>query len=219
MSGVRLVVFDLDGTLIDSRRDLARAANEVLARHGRGPLAEDAVTRMVGEGARVLVERVFLASGLPPPAADDLDEFNRQYHAHLVDTTRPYEGVDALLREVSRRCATALLTNKPESHAARLLAHFGWSTLLPSLVGGEGPHPRKPAAAGLRALMAQAGASPAETVMMGDSHVDLATARAAGARFAFARYGFGGPSVAAASLAEGDWILDAPGDLVRCLAS
>jgi phosphoglycolate phosphatase len=219
MSGVRLIVFDLDGTLIDSRRDLARAANEVLARREHGPLAEDAVTRMVGEGARVLLERAFLASGLPPPAGDDLDEFNRQYHAHLVDSTRPYEGVDALLREASRRCATALLTNKPEPHAARLVAHFGWSPLLPALVGGDGPHPRKPAAEGLRALMAQAGASPAETVMMGDSHVDLATARAADVRFAFARYGFGAPSVAPASLAEGDWILDAPGDLVRCLAS
>lgn len=219
MSAIRLVVFDLDGTLIDSRRDLASAANDLLARRGRAPLPLATVTAMVGEGARVLIERVFEAAGLPTPGEDDLAEFARSYHARLVETTGPYEGADETLRRVSALCRLAIVTNKPRSHTGRLVEHFGWAPLVGTIIGGDAPFPRKPSPLGLRDAMAQAGVSPSETVMVGDSHVDLATARAAGVRFAFARYGFGAPSVPVGSLAEGDWVLDRPPDLVGYLVN
>ena len=218
MSAIRLVVFDLDGTLIDSRRDLARAANEVLASRGGGPLAEDAVTRMVGDGARALLERAFAAAGLPPPGDADLQAFNRCYHAHLFDTTLPYEGADAMVRAAAAHGIACLLTNKPEPHARRLVEHFGWAPLLAAVVGGDAAWPRKPAPDGLLAVMTQAGAEAAETVLVGDSHVDLATARAAGVRLALARYGFGAESVDPARLGPDDWVLDAPADLAPRLA-
>lgn len=212
-----LVVFDLDGTLIDSRRDLAGAANDVLVRRARPPLPVESVARMVGEGARVLVERAFAAAALPAPGDDELAEFAARYHARLTETTRPYDGADEALRGAAARCRVAIVTNKPLAHTRRLVDHFGWAPFLASVVGGDGPHPRKPSPVGLEAVMREAGATGLDTVMVGDSSVDLAVARAAGARFAFARYGFGAESVAAADLAAGDWVLDAPGDLLALL--
>lgn len=219
MSRIRLVVFDLDGTLIDSRRDLARATNDVLARHGAGPLGDATLTAMVGDGARVLLERAFREAALPPPAAADLDAFLEAYHEHLFDTTRPYEGVDDTLARVAAACRAAVLTNKPLAHTTRLIAHFGWGRWLSVVAGGDGPLPRKPAPDGLRDVMARAGEGPAATLVVGDSRVDLATARAAGTRFALARYGFGAAGVAGAALGEADWVLDAPADLVPKLAA
>jgi phosphoglycolate phosphatase len=218
MSATRLVVFDLDGTLIDSRRDLARAANEVLAGRGGGPLAEEAVTRMVGDGARALLERAFAAAGLPAPGDADLDAFNRCYHQHLFDTTRPYGGADAMVRAAAAHGAASLLTNKPASHTARLVEHFGWASLLAVVVGGDGAWPRKPSPEGLRAVMAQVGVPASATVLVGDSHVDLATAKAAGVRFALARYGFGAESVEPALLGPDDWELESPAGLAQRLA-
>lgn len=217
MTVVRLVAFDLDGTLIDSRHDLAAAANDVLARYGRAPLPVTRVTSMVGEGARVLMERVFAASGLPAPADHDLDAFARCYHARLVETTRPYDGADETLRAVSARCRVALVTNKPLAHTIRLAGHFGWAPLFCATIGGDGPWPRKPSPDGLLSVMAASGAPAGETVFVGDSAIDLATAREAGVRFAFARYGFGAAGVAAGALAATDWVLDAPADLLRRL--
>jgi phosphoglycolate phosphatase len=218
MTAVGLVAFDLDGTLIDSRRDLASAANDLLARRGRPPLPVADVAGMVGEGARVLMERVFAASGLPAPGDHDLDEFARRYHEHLVDTTRPYDGADDTLRRVAALCRLAIVTNKPRAHTARLVEHFGWAPLVATIVGGDAPFPRKPSPEGLRHAMAQAGVAAAATVMVGDSQVDLATARAAGVRFAHARYGFGATGVPAGALAGEDWVLEAPQDLLRRLA-
>jgi phosphoglycolate phosphatase len=190
--GSQLVVFDLDGTLIDSRRDLAESANQMLASYGAPPLAEDTVVAMVGEGAKRLVERALEAAGRNPLEPDALSRFLDIYDRQLLIHTRPYPAVVAAVTEVGRLAPVAVLTNKPARPTARLLETFGLSPSVRWTVGGDSGLARKPDPAGLRWLIAQAGARPEMTLLVGDSEVDVETARRAGARVCFARYGFGG---------------------------
>jgi len=187
-----LIVFDLDGTLIDSRRDIADAANTVLRASGAPPLSDDAIGRMVGEGAATLVARAFSAGGLPPPP-DALAQFLDAYGRCLLVHTRPYPGILDVLDTLVRRVPLALLTNKPLAATHEILSALDLARFFPSasVLGGDGPLPRKPAPDGLRHLAAHACVDVASTVLVGDSLVDWRTARAAGARACLARYGFG----------------------------
>jgi phosphoglycolate phosphatase len=187
----RLIVFDLDGTLIDSRRDLAQSANALLADYQRPPLDQALVVAMVGEGARTLVARVLAAGGVSGDLDQALARFLALYDRRLVDHTRPYPGVAAGLARLARQSVLAVLTNKPQAPTDRLLAHFGWQPFFRGVVGGDTPLGRKPDPAGLRALARLADADPSETLVVGDSWVDVDTARRAGARVCFADYGFG----------------------------
>src|SRR5262249_26976260 len=129
-SSFRLVVFDLDGTLVDSRRDLAEAANQLLQECGASPLAEDAIGRMVGDGAATLVARVFAAVPLPQPS-DALPRFLAIYNARLLRFTRPYAGIPELLTALAPHITLAVLTNKPLAATRAILdgldlaTHFG----------------------------------------------------------------------------------------------
>lgn len=212
------VAFDLDGTLIDSRRDIADAANALLVEHGAQPLPEDRIGRMVGDGAATLVARAFEASGVPMPP-DALAGFIRLYDRRLVAHTRAYPGIPEALDAISRRATTAVLTNKPlEATRAILdaldLARFFGRDLV---LGGDGPLARKPDPAGLAHLMAAAGATAAETMMVGDSIVDWRTASAAGTRICLARYGFGFETFPAERLRGDECWADDPRDLLRWL--
>lgn len=211
----RLYVFDLDGTLVDSRRDLADSANELLAECGARPLAEERIGAMVGEGAGVLVSRVFAAGGRAQPA-DALPRFLAIYDRRLLNHTRPYRGIEAALAALAARAPLAVLTNKPIAATRRVLDGVGLSRYFgeASVVGGDGPFPRKPEAAGLRHLAAAAGVETSDTVLIGDSSIDLRTARNAGATICLARYGFGFATVCRDDLRTGDRAVDAPGELV-----
>jgi len=186
-----LIVFDLDGTLIDSRLDLAESANEVLASYGARPLPVDTVAGMVGEGARVLVARVLEAAGLRPDEPDALHRFLEIYNRRLLNHTRPYTGVIEMLKQARARAALAILTNKPEAPTRRLLEAFGIAALFTAVVGGDSAYPRKPDPGGLRGLMRDAGATTGTTLFVGDSMIDVETARRAGTRICVALYGFG----------------------------
>jgi len=210
----RLVVFDLDGTLIDSRRDLAESANEMLAGYGAPALPVEQVTDMVGEGARLLVQRACAAAGLKTLPDDALARFLTVYGRRLFDYTRPYAGVVEMLRALSPRVRLAVLTNKPQPPAERLVEGFGFAPYLASVIGGDGGYPRKPAAEGLLALIAQAGVTPAETLMVGDSRIDFETAERAGTGFCLARYGFGVARMPAGYLPTSTPGVDAARDLV-----
>src|SRR5215831_12974675 len=117
----QLYVFDLDGTLIDSRRDLANATNTLLVECGASPLAEERIGRMVGDGAATLVARAFESAGAAPPA-DALSRFLAIYAAHLLDHTRPYPGVVDALDALRPRASLAVLTNKPLASTREILA-------------------------------------------------------------------------------------------------
>jgi phosphoglycolate phosphatase len=189
---LRLIVFDLDGTLIDSRRDLADSANALLATFDAAPIPDDAVVAMVGEGARRLVGRVLDAAGVTTDVDVALERFLAIYDRRLTNHTRLYEGVAETVGALADRgVAMAVLTNKPQAPSDRLLDHFGLARHFIGVIGGDTAHGRKPDPGGLSALMREAGEPPDATLMVGDSWVDIETARRAGARACFADYGFG----------------------------
>jgi phosphoglycolate phosphatase len=187
-----LIVFDLDGTLIDSRRDLAASMNALLVAIGAAPLPEDAIGRMVGDGAAMLVARAFKAAGRPAPP-DALDRFLAIYDVHLLDHTRPYDGIPGVLQALASRATLAVLTNKPLGATRRILTRLDLARFFSDdrVVGGDGPFARKPDPAGLKHLIELAGVSPAETTVVGDSLVDWRTAQNASVRACLVRYGFG----------------------------
>jgi phosphoglycolate phosphatase len=186
-----LVVFDLDGTLIDSRFDLADSTNEMIESYGAAALPVDAVAAMVGEGARVLVQRALQAAGLDPAEPEALDRFRAIYDRRLLLRTRPYVGIPAVVERASARASLALLTNKPEPPTHRLLDAFGLARYFPRVIGGEAKFPRKPDPAALRFLITESGNTPQTTLMVGDSMIDIETARRAGTPVCVAMYGFG----------------------------
>ena len=211
----QLIVFDLDGTLIDSRRDLANATNALLVECGAAPLAEERVGRMVGDGAATLVRRAFDASGLAQPP-DALDRFLRIYGDHLLDCTRPYPGIPEALAALGARSRLAVLTNKPLASTRRILDGLALAAYFPpdAVVGGDGPFARKPDPAGLLHLVAQAGATPDTTLLVGDSVIDWRTAHAAHTAVCLVRYGFGFEGFPLDELGMDDSLISAPGELI-----
>lgn len=212
-----MIVFDLDGTLIDSRRDLANAANALIVERGGQALAEDAIGRMVGEGARLLVERALTAAGLP---VDDrsVPRFLELYDERLLEFTRPYPGIPEAVERLAADHVIAVLTNKPFAPAQRLLEALALAPFLRETIGGDGPYPRKPDPAGLLALIARAGTTPSATVLVGDSRIDFATARAAATRVCLARYGFGFAGFPTGELRGDEGIVDTPQEIPEVIA-
>ena len=188
-------MFDLDGTLIDSRQDLADAANAMLATYDAPPLPVAAVVAMVGEGARTLVSRVMAAAGRDGDVEVDeaLERFLTAYDARLVATTAPYEGVRETLATLHASARVSVLTNKPQAATDRVLEELDLSRHIHAAMGGDTALGRKPEPAGLEALIAASDVAPAATVIVGDSWVDVATARAASIDACLVSYGFGYP--------------------------
>jgi phosphoglycolate phosphatase len=196
------LVFDLDGTLIDSRRDLATAVNRTRVELGLAPLAVAEIVGMVGEGARRLVEKA-LGAEVPPERFEEVfGRYLEHYRAVLLDTTQAYDGMPEALARLAARYPLAVLTNKPEDLSRAVLAGLGLLEHFRALVGGDSLSRRKPDPAGLLLLAERLGAPPEDTLLVGDSAIDAATARAAGARFALVTWGFPPPAVQAGIEAE-----------------
>ena len=208
----QLIVFDLDGTLVDSRRDLADAANALITELGGTRLPEHAVGAMVGEGAAVLVRRALGASGLEPDTPDALRRFLDLYDERLLEHTRPYDGMVEVLHALQSRASLAVLTNKPQAATDKLLAGLQLASYFRDVVGGDTSLGRKPAPAGLLELARRAGVERTSTVLVGDSPIDLETARAAGCGIVLARYGFGFRGV---ELLGSERVIDHPGELTN----
>jgi len=187
------VVFDLDGTLIDSREDLATAVNRVREELGLAPLPVAEVVGMVGQGARNLVRRAL--GGAPDEALLDraLALFLERYEPICTSRTRPYPGIPELLAGLASVLPLAILTNKPERPTRKIVAHFGWSGLFRVVLGGDSLGARKPEPQGLLEIARRLEVAPADLVLIGDSAIDAATAEAAGARFLFVEWGFARP--------------------------
>jgi phosphoglycolate phosphatase len=191
MASKPLIAFDLDGTLVDSRRDLADSANRMLESYHAPPLALDEVAALVGDGARQLVSRVLEASRLTIDVDVALERFLGFYSQVLVAHTRPYKGIPDLVRNLAERAFLAVLTNKPGDLSERLLQALDLASYFERVIGGDSTFPRKPDPAGLQALMADAGVGPERALYVGDSMIDVETARRAGVGVVVAQYGFG----------------------------
>ena len=188
---ISLIVFDLDGTLVDASADLTSSLNATFARlrPGTPPLALDAVRGMIGEGAAVLVTRALAAARLDLLVEDVLPVDMDCYAERLLETTRPYPGVVELLDALAPR-TLAVLTNKPGGMSRAVLAGLGLSARFRRIYGGGDLATRKPDPEGLLRLLEEAGAPRAEALMVGDSAIDVRTARAAGVRVVGVDWGF-----------------------------
>jgi phosphoglycolate phosphatase len=208
----RLIAFDLDGTLIDSRRDLADSANQLITELGGAPLSEEEIGRMVGEGASVLVQRALSAAGLPN-TPNALPRFLEIYDRRLLDYTRPYGGVEEAVKAARRIARVIVLTNKPAAPSERILRGVDLLGLFDEVIGGDGPLGRKPDPAALMAAMARAGATAARTLLVGDSVIDYETAARAATHCCLATYGFGYLMFPKERLTGDEWMASAPADL------
>ncbi len=208
------VVFDLDGTLIDSIGDLAVAVNLLVAEHGGRPLRRDQVSVLVGEGAGLLIARAFEASGVDSEPREALPRFLEIYDGVLPGTTRPYDGVPEMLQALEGVVPLSVLTNKPAGATRKILSLLGLDRRFRAVVGGDGPFRRKPDPDGLLHLAAEAGAEAAHTLMVGDSTIDLLTAQAAGARVCLVRYGFGFSALDRSRLRGDEAFAGRPSDVV-----
>ena len=177
------VVFDLDGTLVDTAPDLVSTLNTVFARKGLPPVDYESARNMVGGGARMLIERGLKAAGrvLPPAETERLlRDFITYYAAHIADRSRPFPGIEAALEELAGAgCRFAVCTNKLEWLSVRLLDRLGLARRFAAICGADTFGASKPDPAILRGAIERAGGDAARAVMVGDSITDIATARAA----------------------------------------
>lgn len=185
------IAFDLDGTLIDSRLDLAAAVNAVRRELGLAPLAVERVVAFVGHGARNLVRRALpeeLSGGAFEAA---YERFLELYYQGCLEATRPYPGVEAMLAALAARWPLAVVTNKPERHTRRILEGLGLARRFRFALGGDSLAERKPDPEPLREAARRLATDPSRLLYVGDSAIDGETARRAGAPAALVGWGFG----------------------------
>ena len=188
----KLLIFDLDGTLADTRADLATGINLMRAHYGMPPLSMEKIETYVGDGIRVLVERSLEGAAVNVDEALALDK--KFYAEHMLDETVLYPGVaDGLKKLAAAGHLLAVLSNKPGDPSRIILNHLGIGGLFFRIIGG-GDLPRlKPAPDGILALTEESGALPENTWMLGDHHTDLEVAHNAGVKSGFLTYGIGHP--------------------------
>ena len=190
----RAVVFDLDGTLVDTAPDLTAALNHVLPRAGRDPVGVADVRAMVGQGLRKLIERALTATGGIPDGVDLEAMFEgafEYYAAHLTDRSVPFPAAtDVLDRLAEAGVALGVCTNKPAALSERLLSELGLAGYFAAVLGGDSLAVKKPDAGHLLTTLERMNARPREAVMIGDSKADVDAARAAGVAVVAVSYGY-----------------------------
>ncbi len=215
---IKLILFDLDGTLIDSEKDLAASVNAMLRHFGRKDLPLEVIDTYIGDGAPMLIRR---ALGDPAHASivqEALNFFLLYYREHKLDTTVPYAGIPAALQQASicngRARQMAVLTNKPVRASRDIVAGLGLSQYFFQTYGGNSFETKKPDPLGAHALMSEARSQPEETVMVGDSEVDVLTARNANLWSVGVTYGFAPQSL---ERTHPDILVDTPEELAQAL--
>jgi phosphoglycolate phosphatase len=189
-SGVRVLIFDLDGTLIDSKLDLANSINAMLEHMGRAQLAHETIYSFVGNGAPVLVRRALGEGATDEEAKDGLGFFLSYYRMHMLDNTVTYPGVREGLK-LLEKLPMAVLTNKPVRFSQAILDGLGLAPYFRFVYGGNSFERKKPDPMGVEVLLRELAAGPREAMMVGDSEVDVRTARNAGIWACGVSYGLG----------------------------
>jgi phosphoglycolate phosphatase len=190
LSQVRVLIFDLDGTLIDSKADLALSVNAMLEHTGRAPLPHETIYSYVGNGAPVLVRRALGEGATEAEAEKGLLYFLAYYKEHMLDNTVPYPGVREGLAQLEGR-PMAVLTNKPVRFSKWILEGLGLDRYFRYVYGGNSFEKKKPDPMGVEILLRDFAAKPEEALMVGDSDVDVRTARNSGIWACGVSYGLG----------------------------
>ena len=186
-----LVIFDLDGTLVDSKRDLVNAVNATRVHMGMRPLTDETVASYVGSGAPVLIRRALGESASEADVQAALEFFIAYYREHALDHTRLYAGVEpALDRLHAAGVGLAVLTNKPVNISRDIVNRLGITALFRQVYGGNSFDFKKPNPIGIERLIEESGAARERTMMVGDSAVDILTARNARVKSCGVTYGF-----------------------------
>lgn len=213
-----VIIFDLDGTLLDTLDDLADSGNAVLRAHGHAPHAVEAYRTFIGDGMGKLVQRIFPSGEVEDPEVLELrlDEYKAAYQQRWKNKTRVYDGISALLLELSQRgVKTGVLTNKAHDFALKCVQEFlgqhAWDVVLGQREGVA----RKPDAAGALDALQGMGASANEALFVGDSSVDMQTAVNAGIKAVGVSWGFRSREELIANGASG--VIDTPGELLELL--
>jgi len=218
---LKLLIFDLDGTLVDSRIDLANSVNAMLRHYGRPELPAEIIGSYIGNGAPMLVRR---SLGDPDDEAyvqEALLYFMAYYREHKLDTTYVYAGIKEALEALrnggnGNSPRMAVLSNKPVGPSRGIVDALGLGPYFFQVYGGNSFHTKKPDPAGVQALLEESGAQPAETVIIGDSDVDIITARNAGAFSLGVTYGLAPHTL---EDAPPDVLIDHPQELTEVLSS
>ncbi len=188
---IKLLIYDLDGTLIDSREDIAQAVNWTLRVLELPLLPVEQVSTFVGNGVKNLMSRVLKeAGGETAPLERSIKLFRRHYGEHLLDQTRLYPTVRKVLEFFKDR-KQAVITNKPQEFSLEILRGLGIDSYFFRVIGGDHGFPKKPAPEPVFELLKAAEAGPEEALLIGDSATDIETGRNAGAKTAAVTYGFG----------------------------
>jgi len=206
---IKLIIFDLDGTLVDSLDDLTDSTNAMLRRFGKGELTRREVRLLVGQGAKRLVERA-----MPAASAEDVEEGVQLFLAyndlHIADRTRLYPGVRETLPLLGKGRILSVISNKYEAHCRKLLAHLGLTDHFRKVMGVDSHPQRKPSPEPLLKMMADLGFVPGETAMVGDSSNDIIAGKGAGVVTVGCSYGYGDLS----ELAGADYRVDSFPELI-----
>jgi phosphoglycolate phosphatase len=200
---IKLIIFDLDGTLVDSLDDLTDATNHMLGRFGRGTLTRSDVRLLVGQGAKRLVERA-----MPGASPEQIDEGIRLFLAyndlHIADKTRSYPGVAETVPLLAGDFLLAVISNKYEAHCKKLLSIFGLTNHFRAVMGVDSHPARKPSPEPLLKMMEDLSVTVSQTVMVGDSSNDIIAGKGAGVVTIGCSYGYGEPC----EIADADFRID-----------
>lgn len=216
---LKLLIFDLDGTLIDSRLDLVNSVNAMLRHFQRPELPPEIIATYVGDGAPMLIRRALGDPEDEPFLAAALEYFLSYYRVHKLDHTHAYPGVPEMLAALRRgRDGSgrhmAVLSNKPVNPSRQIVEALGLKRFFDQVYGGNSFPTKKPDPEGARTLMAEAAAAPEETIIVGDSSIDVLTGQNAGAWTCGVTYGFAPHTL---QTLPPDLLVDSPQELARAL--
>jgi phosphoglycolate phosphatase len=189
-ASVRAFLFDLDGTLIDSKMDLANSLNAMLRQTGRAEMPADVIASFVGHGAPQLIASALGSAASEQERTEALAIFLKHYNEKKLEKTRPYPGVKEGLQDLAG-CPMAVLSNKPAKLSVEILEALGLARYFQAVYGGDSFEKKKPDPSGALAVLSELGVAPREAAMVGDSDVDVQTARNAGMLAVEVNYGFG----------------------------
>lgn len=204
----QLIIFDLDGTLIDSKKDIAFAVNETLKKMGLSPIPQEEVYGYVGNGVRPLIEQTMTNNGMKADLPAAIEHFRELYIKHLLDTTIMFDGVPELLAHFHADKIMAVASNKPYRYVAKILDGLGMTGYFSSVKGGDDVEVKKPAPEMLNTILEETSIDKKNCVFIGDSGIDIRTGKNAGVKTVGVTYGF--RPVEEIMENEPDFLVDSP---------